>query len=153
MLTISKAAPFDAIRERVRDARRALESLSSRPLSLSQQKALEAARGRVDEVAKTLCEPNTRVEYDAERGNFEGVARCMSAGLSMNELEAARIRFLKAHPGVAGKSHNAILTAQLLEARAQMPQALEAYAEALRMDPLNLTAQQRYWAVKRQLSK
>ena len=100
-----------------------------------------------------LGAPKTRMEYDAERGNFEGVARCISAGISVTELEAARLRFINSHPGVAGKSHGGILAGQTLEARQQMPQALEAYADALRTDPLNLTAQQRYWAVRRLLEK
>ncbi|MDP1828468.1 MAG: protein kinase [Archangium sp.] len=153
MLTISKGAPFDAIRDRVREAKRALEGISTRPLSLAQQKALEEARTRLEEVGKVLGGALSRMEYDAERGNFEGVARCISAGLSVSELEGARLRFLKAHPGIAGKSHGSILAGQTLEARTHMAQALEAYADALRVDPLNLTAQQRYWAVKRQLEK
>ncbi len=153
MLAISKGAPFDALRDRVRDAKRALEGLTTRPLSLNQQKSLEAARARLDEVGKTLTEAMSRLEYDAGRGNFEGVARCISAGVSVVELEAARLRFLKANPTIAGKSHGSILAGQTLEARHQMPQALEAYADALRLDPLNLTAQQRYWAVRRQLDK
>lgn len=153
MLAISKGAPFDAIRDRVRDAKRALEGLSNRPLSLGQQKAFEEARVRLDGVGKTLCDTMSRLEYDAERGNFEGVARCISAGVSVVELEAARLRFLKTHPTIAGKSHGSILAGQTLEARQQMPQALEAYADALKCDPLNLLAQQRYWAVKRQLEK
>jgi serine/threonine-protein kinase len=153
MLTISKAAPFDAIRDRVRDAKRLLDGLTSRPLSLAQQQALDEARGRLAEVGTTLGSPQTRMEYDAARGNFEGIARCISAGLSVAELEASRMGFLKTHPGIAGKSHGHILAAQTLEARKQMPQALEAYADALRIDPLNLMAQQRYWAVKRQLEQ
>ena len=153
MLSISKGAPFDAIRDRIRDARRALEGLSSRPLSTAQQKSFEAAKARLDEVGKTLCEAMSRLEYDAERGNFEGVARCISAGVSVAELESVRTKFLKTHPGIAGKSHGDILAGQTLEARMQMPQALEAYADALRTDPLNLMAQQRYWAVRRQLDK
>ena len=101
MLAISKAAPFDAIRDRIRDAKRTLEGLSSRPLSLTQQKAFEEARARLDAVGKTLCEAMSRLEYDAERGNFEGVARCISAGISVAELESMRLKFLKTHPGIA----------------------------------------------------
>ena len=153
MLVISKGAPFDAIRDRVRDAKRLLDGLTTRPLSLAQGQALDEARVRLAQVGTTLGGLETRMEYDAERGNFEGVARCISGGLSVLELEAARLRFLKAHPAVAGKSHGFILAGQTLEGRAQMPQALEAYADALRIDPLNLMAQQRYWAVKRQLEK
>lgn len=153
MLAISKGAPFDAIRDRVRDAKRALEGLTTRPLSFNQHKALEQARTRLDEVGKTLTEAMSRLEYDAGRGNFEGVARCIRAGVSVAEMEAARLRFLKANPTIAVKSLGNILAAQTLEARQQMPQALEAYADALRVDPLNLTAQQRYWALRRQLDK
>jgi serine/threonine-protein kinase len=151
MLSISKAAPFDAIRDRVRDARRNLETLNERPLSLGQQKALADARARIEDVGKTLCEAEARLEYDAGRGNFEGVARCISAGISVAQLEAARIRFLKSHPGVEAKTPGNLLAAQTLEARQQMAQALDAYADTLRLDPLNLMAQQRYWAVRRQL--
>ena len=68
-----------------------------------------------------------------------------------NPWRAAKV--INSHPGVAGKSHGGILAGQTLEARQQMPQALEAYADALRTDPLNLTAQQRYWAVRRLLEK
>lgn len=153
MLSISKAAPFDAIRDRVRDAKRVLEGLAGRPLSLAQQQAFEEARLRLDQVGQTLSNAMSRVEFDAERGNFEGVARCISAGISVAEIEEVRLRFLKTHPGIAGKSHGSILAGQTLEARQQMPLALETYAEALRSDPLNLTAQQRYWAVRRQLDK
>lgn len=153
MLAISKAAPFDAIRDRVRDARRTLERLAERSLSTTQQKAFEQARARLDEVGKTLGEPMKRLEHDAHRGNFEGVARCISAGVSVVELEEVRGRFLKTHPGIAGKSLGNIQTGQSLEAAQQMARALEAYADALRIDPLNLVAQQRYWSVRRQLEK
>lgn len=153
MLAISKAAPFDAIRDRVRDAKRNLDALSERPLSLNQQKALTDARARIEDVGKMLCEAERRLEYDAGRGNFEGVARCISAGISVAQLEAARDRFLKAHPGVGAKTPGNLLAAQTLEARQQMAQALDAYADTLRLDPLNLAAQQRYWAVRRQLDK
>lgn len=153
MLAISKAAPFDAIRDRVRDAKRALDRLGERLLSSAQQRAFEEARARLDEVGKTVGEPMKRLEYDADRGNFEGVARCISAGVSVAELEQVRLRFLKNHPGIAGKSHGSIQNGQSLEAGQQMAKALEAYADALRIDPLNLIAQQRYWAVRRQLGK
>ncbi|HEY0882855.1 MAG TPA: hypothetical protein VGD87_15045, partial [Archangium sp.] len=89
--------------------------------------------------------------YDAERGNFEGVARCISAGVPVPEIEAARARFLQDKPGLHGKSQGFMLAGQTQEARKELPAALQTYADLLKSDPLNLTAQQRYWSVLRQL--
>lgn len=153
MLAISKAAPFEAIRDRVREARRVLEGLQERTLSPAQQQAFEEARLRLDELGQTLGEASRRLEYDAARGNFEGVARCLNAGISAAEVEAVRVRFLQTNPDLAGQSRGSLIAGQTLEARQQMPLALDAYAQVLKADPLNLAAHQRYWAVKRQLEQ
>lgn len=151
MLGLSKAAPFEAIRERVREAMKALEDLVERPLSAAQIKALPQAKERVDELGRTLCDPKGRLEYDAARGNFEGVARCISTGMSVSELEAARARFLEGRPGLAGKSNGFLLAAQTQESMQQLSAALQTYSDVLKTDPLNLTAHQRYQAARRRL--
>lgn len=151
MLGLSKAAPFEAIRERLRDAKKALEDLVERPLSQAQLKALPATQARVDELGRTLCDPMARLEYDAARGNFEGVARCISTGMSVAEVEAARARFLEGRPGLAGKSNGFLLAAQTQESMQQVAAALQTYSDVLKTDPLNLTAHQRYQAARRRL--
>ncbi|MBL8922016.1 MAG: protein kinase [Myxococcaceae bacterium] len=151
LLGLSKASPFDAIRDRLREARRALEGLRHRPLSVAQLEALEAARGRLELLGGQVSEPLDRLEYDAGRGNFEGVARCIGAGVPIAEVEAARARFLEAHPGLDTKSRERLNEGQRLEAAGEKRRALEVYSAALISDPLHVGLQQRYWAVRRQL--
>ena len=153
LLSISKAAPFDAIRDRVRDAQRVLDRVEARPLSLAQKKLLEEARARLEMAGGCLGDPLNRLDYDAERGNFEGIARCINAGVTVTDLDAARKEFMYRHPGAGMKSQASIATAEACEARGAITQALDAYAEALRADPLNLAAQQRYWALRRRLEQ
>jgi eukaryotic-like serine/threonine-protein kinase len=151
LLGLSPGAQFDAIRERLREARRGLERLSALPLSASQEALREKARVRLDEVEGQLGDPHNRLEHDAAIGNFEGVARCINAGVPVSELEASRVDFLQAHPGAAEKSDASITAGEAFDARGETARALATYAEALRLDPLNLVAQQRYWAVLRRL--
>jgi tetratricopeptide (TPR) repeat protein len=88
------------------------------------------------------------VVTDAETGNFRGVARCISAGLTVTTLEEHRARFLARHPGAEAKSHVRAVTARAYEGKGQRAQALESYELALELDPLNLGLQQRYWALR-----
>ena len=81
--------------------------------------------------------------------NFRGVARCIAAGLTVTELEKARAVFLKSHPGAESQSHVKFVTGNAYEQNHQMLRAVECYEEALKLDPLNLRYQQRYWGLKR----
>ncbi len=88
------------------------------------------------------------METDAEAGNFRGVARCISAGLTVTVLEEHRARFLGRHPGADAKAHVQAAAARGFESSGQRAQALEAYERALELDPLNLALQQRFWALR-----
>lgn len=151
LLGAGSDAPFDLLHERFREVRRKLDALETRPLSRHQKEQQQALRQRLEAALAALGTPAARLEHDAAQGNFEGVARCISAGLPMAELEEARARFLVAHPAAA-QGNSSFLAGQLLESKLKKRDALEQYAAALKVDPLNLGAQQRYWALRRALA-
>jgi serine/threonine-protein kinase len=110
-------------------------------------------RARVERAADLLGHPRQRIEHDAWRGNYPGVARCISSGLTATEIESLRARYLLAHPGteVRGRIHATSATA--CESHGKMDTALTEYEKALTADPLNLQLQQRYWSLKRRDSR
>lgn len=63
--------------------------------------------------------PLTGLEGDAARGNFKGVARCISAGVSVTELEGARFAFPHHAPHCRGKESGG----ELSQARRSRPTA------------------------------
>jgi serine/threonine-protein kinase len=77
------------------------------------------------------------------------VARCIAAGLTVTEIEAARKKFLASHAGAETNAHVKFVTGKAWEGKAAYSQAVDLYEQALQLDPLNLAVQQRYWALKR----
>jgi tetratricopeptide (TPR) repeat protein len=147
-LGLSKDAEFDEIRSRWRELRSELEALQQRPLPAGQRQEVQRQLSRLNETLEAIASPARRVETDAENGNFRGVARCISAGLTVTALEGHRARFLARHPGAEAKAHIRGVTAKAYESRGQRAQALESYELALELDPLNLVLQQRYWSLR-----
>src|SRR5262249_24768696 len=103
---------------------------------------------RLNESVERIATPNRRVELDAEDGNFRGVARCISAGLTVTVLEQHRTRYLATDPGADARAHVQAAAARGYESSGQRAQALEAYERALELDPLNLGLQQRFWGLR-----
>jgi serine/threonine protein kinase len=147
-LGLSPDAEFDEIRSRWRELRLELEALQQRPLPAGQRQEAQRQLARLNETLEPIASPARRVVTDAETGNFRGVARCISAGLTVTALEEHRARFLARHPGAEAKSHVRAVTARAYEGKGQRAQALESYELALELDPLNLGLQQRYWALR-----
>ncbi|MBN1208788.1 MAG: protein kinase [Myxococcaceae bacterium] len=148
MLSLAKDATFDDVRQHARAATSALDTIAARPLSPRQATSLSELRARVEKAADLLSHPRQRIEHDAWRGNFAGVARCISSGLTATELEALRARYLQAHPGAEARERIHTTTAAAWEAQGKIDLALEEYEKSLTADPLNLPLQQRYWTVK-----
>jgi hypothetical protein len=149
LLALPLNASFDDVRQHLLAVHRTLENIAAWPLSARQSKDLGELRSRVERAADTLSHPRQRIEHDAWRGNFAGVARCISSGLTATELESLRARFLLAHPGAEVRGRLHANTAASGESRGELAQALTEYERALATDPLNLTLQQRYWSLKR----
>jgi serine/threonine protein kinase len=148
MLSLPQDATFDDVRQHARAAASALETIAARPLSPRQAKDLAEMRSRLEKAADLLGHARQRIEHDAWRGNYAGVARCISSGLTATEIESIRARYLLAHPGVEARERIHATTAGAWESQGSIDLALSEYEKALSADPLNLQLQQRYWTLK-----
>ena len=147
-LGLSQDAEFDDIRARWRELRGELEGVQARGANPSQQDEAQRLLAKLNEVVERIATPARRVELDAEAGNFRGVARCISAGLTVTALENHRARFLVTHPGAEARAQVQAAAARGFETHGQRAHALEAYERALELDPLNLGLQQRFWGLR-----
>ncbi len=141
-------AEFDDIRSRWRELRNELEGLQGRGANPGQQDEARRLLAKLNESVERIATPTRRAEIDAEAGNFRGVARCISAGLTVTVLEQHRARFLAGHPGAEARAQIQAASARGFESSGQRGQALEAYERALELDPLNLGLQQRFWGLR-----
>jgi serine/threonine protein kinase len=153
LLSLEHNATFDDVRQHARAAMTALDNIASRPLSARQAKDLSEMRSRVEKASELLGLPRQRIEHDAWRANYAGVARCISSGLTATEIEAVRVRYLQAHPGVEARERIHATTAAAWESQGRLDVALAEYEKALTADPLNLSLQQRYWMLKQRGGK
>ncbi len=145
----SQDADFPDIRTRVRLARAEVEALKERALATSQRRELERVLARLQEAGDAISTPARRADTDAELGNWRGVARCIAAGLTVTELDARRVRYLRGHPGADARAHVHRVTGKAWEGKSATTQAVEEYERGLQLDPLNLALHQAYWALKR----
>jgi serine/threonine-protein kinase len=153
LLSLPQDATFDDVRQHARAATSALETISARPLSPRQGKDLAEMRSRIEKAADLLGHPRQRIEHDAWRTNYAGVARCISSGLTATEIESLRARYLMAHPGSEARERIHSTTAAAWESQGKIELALTEYEKALSADPLNLQLQQRYWTLKQRGAK
>jgi serine/threonine protein kinase len=149
LLSLPQDATFESVRQSVHNIRRNLDSIAARPLSARQLQDLTDLRARIEKTLSLLDSPRQRLEHDAWRGNYAGVAHCIASGVSASELESLRTRYLRAHPGAEVRERIHASTATSWETQGEIARALAAYEEALSADPLNLQLQQRYWSLKR----
>jgi hypothetical protein len=146
---LASDADFSDVRQRAREAERELEELKSKRLSARQLAQVTTALAKVQQSMDVLGHSAKRVMYDAGKGNFRGVARCIAAGLTVTDLERLRTEFLVTHPNAEGAGQIHFTTGASWETQGHAPMALGEFEQALTHDPLNLTFHQRYWALKR----
>lgn len=151
LLGLPPSASFDEVRQRAESALRRLEGFWRRTLPTAQREELEALRAHVESALRTLGEPLARVGFDALRGNAHGIARCIAAGLSDREVEPLRRAYLSARPGTEERARAFFAQGRPLEVQGALKPALDCYAQALALDPLNLSWQRHYWALQRRL--
>jgi serine/threonine-protein kinase len=132
--------------------KRELEALRTRALSAGQRERLDKTLEFITHVVESISTPQRRSVYDAEHGNFRGVARCMSAGLTVTEMEKQRKIHLASHPGAEAKAQIGLVSGRAWENKGSAAEAMQEYERALVIDPLNLQLQQRYWSLKRKPS-
>ena len=141
----------EELRLRGRRALGALERLGERPISALLRTRVDAVRERVRQAADTLGNPRRRALYDAERGNFHGVARCLASGLTPTQLHELHGDFLARHPHTrqALDAHTARAREHQRAGRHEL--ARESYERALLLDPLSLELHRQYFTVCRAL--
>ncbi|WP_158623519.1 protein kinase [Corallococcus sp. CA053C] len=144
-------ADFADVHRRAQAALRRLVAFQGRALPTSQRQALDALRVRVLAAQRTLGEPLSRVGYDATRGNLPGLARCVAAGVPEPTMEALRSAFLAARPEVEVKARALFTQGHALEAQRAVSAALECYAEALKLDPLNTSWLRHYQSLRQRV--
>ncbi|MFY0572692.1 protein kinase domain-containing protein [Archangium lansingense] len=141
----------EELRVRARRACSALERLRERPISPVLRAKVETVLDRVRKASETLSHTQRRAAYDAERGNFQGVARCLAAGLTASQLEEMRRDFLSRRPHAQGPLRVHLATAQAHQQAGLLSHAREAYERALILDPLSLELHKQYLVVCRAL--
>jgi serine/threonine protein kinase len=144
VLGLGRDVDIATVRTTAQEAVALLDSLYRHAIPMAQRQQLEAALSRVKAAQEVLGSASDRVRYDANRGNFKGVARCLLGGLGPNDLERIRQEFMAEHPTAAGSAHVKFLASKAYEARSQFKEALEVCEAALQMDPLNLQLHQRH---------
>ncbi|MBJ6760146.1 protein kinase [Myxococcaceae bacterium JPH2] len=151
VLELPRDATAEAVRTSTQRARGSLELLKSRPLSANQRAQVDRTMERLVLAFQTLGPVERRAEYDAALGNVEGIERCLSAGLTVTMLEQCRRRFLAANPGRDGRAAVHRLSGDALASVGRYAEALAAYEQALRVDPLDLEGLKRWRALKSRL--
>jgi serine/threonine-protein kinase len=143
LLDLKPSATMDEVRERAASTEARLVELSAKTLAGPQAAQLGAALARVRDAAAVLTNAGPRARYDAHRGNWQGIARCLLGGLGPLDLERIRQEYLAAHPTAAGSAHVKFLASKGYEQQGQFKEALAACESALRIDPLNIQLHQR----------
>jgi serine/threonine-protein kinase len=151
LLSLQPHADFADVLQRATAAERRLEPFREKPLPEEQRKGLEELRLQLEVARRTLGDPLARAGFDATRGNFRGVARCLSAGISQDMLERLRQAFLSARPEAEDRARALFDEGILLEAQRVLDIALSRYAEALTVDPLNASMHRYYQSLQQRL--
>ncbi|QSQ22878.1 serine/threonine protein kinase [Pyxidicoccus parkwayensis] len=139
LLGAPRHADFEEVRRRASAALRRLDGFRQRVLPEPQRRALESLRKRVEAARRTLGEPLNRAGFDALRNNLAGLARCVEAGLTDEALEPMRRAYLAARPDAEARARSLFTQGHALEVQRALRGALSRYAEALALDPLNVS--------------
>ena len=150
LLGLPLDAEFSEIRRAARELRVRLEAIRARPEGPDQHQRASALLARLDLAQHSLSVPAERLVYDAGRGNFLGVARCMAAGVPQALIEGRRREYLARHPEQAKAAASHLVRARVASKMKNFPAAVAAYEAALNADPLDLATLEAYVAFRRQ---
>jgi len=99
---------------------------------------LEAGRARVRAALETLAHGVRRLEYDARRGNYAGVARAIEGGVPLAEIAGRHQAFLAQRPGLDSRSAQMLGRIKVARNRGNYEAGLREVEVALGQDPLNV---------------
>jgi serine/threonine-protein kinase len=143
-------AEFGEVRRAARELRAQLEAVRARPQAPDQHARATALLARLDTAQHTLSVPAERLRYDAQRGNYLGVARCVAAGIPQGVVEARRREYLAANPSKEKEAQSHLVRAQVARKLKNAPAAVAAFEAALAADPLDLPTLDAYVAFRRE---
>lgn len=149
LLGVTDDVELSAARRRGRECRAKLEQARNLSLDSRDRALVQPAIERVNQAMLVLGDPVQRAEYDASRGNFHGVARCIQAGITVTDLELCRRRHLARTPHAARTANSYASAARELEHQGQRDEALTNYERALALDPLDLKLHLSYARARR----
>jgi len=150
LLGAKPSAGFPEIRASARALRAEIESVRLRLPPEQQASRIPELLARLDAAAALLGSPSERLMFDARRGNFQGVAHCVTAGTSLAVVEARRKTLLAERPGHVEDAQRHVARARVATKLGNTGAAILEYEAALTADPLDLEIHQKYWALKRE---
>jgi serine/threonine-protein kinase len=150
LLGLPPDAEFAEVRRAARELRAQLEAVRARPEGADQHARATALLARLDLAQHALSVPAERLRYDAQRGNYLGVARCVAAGIPQGVIEARRREYLEANPSKAREAQSHLARAQVARKLKNAPAAVAAFEAALAADPLDLPTLDAYVAYRRE---
>jgi eukaryotic-like serine/threonine-protein kinase len=153
LLGLPPDAEFAEVRRAARELRAELEAIRARPQGPDQHARATALLARLDSAQHTLSVPAERLRYDAQRGNYLGVARCVAAGIPQAVVEARRREYLAREPGKEQEAQAHLARAQVARKLKNAAAAVAAYQAALAADPLDLATLDAYVAFRRQVGE
>ncbi|HTT72451.1 MAG TPA: protein kinase [Anaeromyxobacteraceae bacterium] len=140
---------FPEIRAGARLLRSQVDALRLRLPAEQQGSRVTEVLARIESALALLGTPVERLMFDARRGNFHGVAHCVTAGVTSAVLEARRRTLLAEAPQRGDEAGRQLARAQVAAKLGNTQAALAAYEAALQADPLDLSVHQSYWELKR----
>jgi serine/threonine-protein kinase len=150
LLGVPPDAEFAEVRRALRVLRDDLEEIRQRPGAPEHPARAGALLGRIDSAQAALGSPPARLTYDAQRGNWKGVLRCIAAGVPAALLEARRKALLGASPKRATEAQRHLARAQVARRLGNAQAALAAYEAALEADPLDVATLDLFQAYRRE---
>jgi serine/threonine-protein kinase len=131
-------AGLPEVRERARALRRQVQDLRVKLPPAAQVTRVAALLERIEHAVHVLGTPAERLLFDARRGNFRGVAHCVTAGVAPALVAARRSAFLAERPGQETEAQRRVARAQVARKMGNDEAARAELEAALAADPLNL---------------
>jgi len=153
LLDLPEGSGLPEVRLRARGLRRQVEDLRVKLPPQAQVSRTERLLERIEQAALVLGAPGERLLHDARRGNFRGVAQCVTAGLPAPLVESRRRAFLAERPGLEAAAEKHLARAQVARKMGNLAAAVSELEAALRADPLNLRLHEQHGELEARLRR
>jgi serine/threonine-protein kinase len=150
LLGVQPDADFPEIKLKGKALEAELLGLEGRKPEGSQKAQLAQLREQATAAVRTLSTPSVRLDFDAQRGNFRGVARCLATGgIKDADLAAKHAAYAKERTGLDERIQLHLGRIKLARNRDNTEGALRECELALAQAPLHPELQRSYAALKK----